>query len=188
MRILGSASSRRVPWKNGLGATLELASDALAPGGEWTWRLSIADVPSRTPFSSFPGVDRLIACLDGPGLALERAGSRTLVPSEGEALQFPGEEDVVGLPLGPDVRDVNLMLRRDRWRGRMRLSRGRELSLDGPVVIVHLPEGSPALSAFAAERSYALGPGCTLLASGRVAVPGLPGSVAVACELTAIAA
>ena len=51
MRLLAPAASRRVPWKNGLGVTLEVATDAVSAGGEWTWRLSIADVPSRAPFS-----------------------------------------------------------------------------------------------------------------------------------------
>jgi environmental stress-induced protein Ves len=45
MRILPPEHARRVPWKNGRGSTLELATDATAPGEPWTWRLSIADVP-----------------------------------------------------------------------------------------------------------------------------------------------
>jgi len=183
MLILTPAASRRVPWKNGLGATLEIATDAAAPGGEWTWRLSIADMPSRARFSTFPGIDRFIACLAGPGLNLERAGARPLVPREGDALPFGGEEFVTGEPLGPGVRDVNLMLRRDRWRGRMTLGRGRALALDAPRVLVHAPQDSPALRVDAAEGACELAPGDTLVASGRVAISGAPGSVVVACEL-----
>ncbi|MDD5305274.1 MAG: HutD family protein [Elusimicrobia bacterium] len=185
MRLLPPAASRRVPWKNGLGSTLEVATDAAAPGGDWTWRLSIADVPSRAAFSAFPGIDRFIACLTGPGLTLERAGARAPVPREGDALAFPGEEAVTGEPLGPGVRDANLMLRRDRWRGRMTLARGRDLTLDAPLVLVHAPEDSPALRADAAEGACEIPPGGTLVASGRVTVAGAPGSAAVACELTA---
>lgn len=183
MRLLAPAASRRVPWKNGLGATLEIATDSAAPGGEWTWRLSIADVPSRAPFSAFPGVDRHIACLAGSGLNLERAGARFLVPNEGPAFSFAGEEAVTGEPLGPGVRDVNLMLRRGRWRGRMTLARDRALTLDAPLVLVHAPEDSPALRAEADEGVCDIAPGGTLVASGRVVISGAPGSVAVACEL-----
>jgi environmental stress-induced protein Ves len=188
MRILTPAASRRVPWKNGLGATLEIATDAPEPGGEWTWRLSIADVPSRAEFSIFPGVDRFIACLAGPGLELERAGARSLVPREGQALSFAGEEPVTGEPLGPGVRDANLMLRRDRWRGRMTLVRGRGLKLDAKLILVHAPENCPSLRARTAEGGCEIAPGGTLVASGPVALFGASGSVGIACELAAASA
>ncbi|HEX4046254.1 MAG TPA: HutD family protein [Elusimicrobiota bacterium] len=181
MRLLSPADSIRVPWKNGLGSTLELATDAASPGGEWTWRLTIADVPARAPFSIFPGIDRFIACLSGPGLALERAGARVLVPSEGEALAFAGEELVTGGPLGPGVRDANLMLVRGLWRGRMTLARDRALALDAEVVLVHAPEGSSSVRARCAEGDVELLPGGTLVASGRAGVSG--GSAVIACEL-----
>ncbi|MFI5363131.1 MAG: HutD family protein [Elusimicrobiota bacterium] len=184
MRLLTPASSRRVPWRNGLGSTLEIASDAAAPGGEWTWRLSIADVPARARFSAFPGIDRFIACLAGPGLDLERDGARSSVPREGGALAFAGEELVFGAPLGPGVRDVNLMVRRGRWRGRMTLARGRALSLSAPLVLVHSAEDSPALRADCDEGALELAPSHTLVASGRVAILGAPGSVIIACELS----
>lgn len=185
MRLFTPSSSRRVAWKNGLGATLELATDAAA-GREWTWRLSIADVPSRTAFSAFPGVDRHIACLSGPGLALERGGGRHVVPSEGAAASFPGEEPVTGDPVGPGVRDINLMLRRGRWRGRMTLARGRALSLDAPLVIVHAAEGPGALRLDTDDGAVELPPGHTLVTGGRVAVAAAPGAVAAACELTPV--
>lgn len=186
MRFITPAASRRTPWKNGLGAALEVATDAAAPGGEWTWRLSIADVPSRAAFSVYPGIDRFIACLSGPGLTLERAGARQAVPREGDALPFAGEELATGEPLGPGVRDLNLMLRRDRWRGRMTLVRGRPLALQAPLVIVHAPEGSTALRLDALEGAVELLPGHTLVAGGRVAIAEAPEGVAVACELTPI--
>ena len=186
MRLLTPADSRRVPWKNGLGAALEIATDAAAPGGSWTWRLSIAEVPSRAPFSSFLGIDRFIACLAGKGLNLERSGVREPVPREGVALSFPGEEPATGEPLGPGVRDVNLMLRRDRWRGRMTLARGRGLDLEAPLVLVHVPEGFPSLRANSAEGACELVPGNVLIAGGRVAIAGAPGSAVVACELTPV--
>ena len=186
MRLLTPAASRRVPWKNGLGSTLEIATDAAAPGGEWTWRLSIADVPSRERFSIFPGIDRSIACLSGPGLIVELAGARAAVPSEGVALSFAGEELVTGEPLGPRVRDVNLMLRRDRWRGRMTLARGRACELDAPLVLVHAPGDSPGLRVATEEGAFELAPGGTLVASGCVVIAGAPGSVGVACALTPV--
>ncbi len=183
MKILDANAARRVAWKNKRGWTLELATDAEIPGGDWTWRLSLADVPERAPFSKFPGVDRLIACLAGPGLDLERAGAVAHVPRAGPALAFTGEENVIGLPQGPGVRDVNLMLRRDRRRGRMTLARQTALTLDAPRVVVHVPDGSPALRAISADVVCDLPPGRTLIASGRVDISAAPGSVAIACEI-----
>lgn len=179
MRVIAPKDCRRVPWKNGLGTTLELAVDAV----DWTWRLSIADVPARAPFSAYPGVDRFIACLSGPGLELERGGARVPVPREGEALSFAGEESVTGDPLGPGVRDINLMLRRGRWRGRMTLSRGRPLALAG-VVVVHAAEGSAGLPVSTAEGVVELPPGHTVVAAGRVSIDAAAGSIAAACELS----
>jgi environmental stress-induced protein Ves len=181
MRLITPAAALRLRWKNGLGETLELATDA-APGTDWTWRLSIADVPSRGPFSAFPGVDRHLACLTGPGLTLERAGVRDAVPSEGGALAFAGEEAATGEPLGPGVRDINLMLRRGVWRGRMTLARGRALELEAPLVIVHAP--GAALRVDTPEGEVELPLGHTLLSEGRVAILAAPGAVAVGCELT----
>lgn len=183
MKLLSPAGSRRVPWKNGLASTLEVATDAAVPGGDWTWRLSIADVPARAPFSTFPGIDRFIACLEGPGLSLERGGGVQAVPTEGAALPFPGEEIVIGEPLGPGVRDANLMLRRDRWRGRMTLVRGGKIVLEAPLIVVHAAEGSAALRAETPEGRVTLEPGHTLIAGGRVDLARAPGSVAAACEL-----
>ena len=108
---------RRVPWKNGLGSTLEIATDAEAPGGAWTWRLSFAEVPARAPFSRFPGIDRHIAVLEGAGMTLEHAGRRIRVPREGTAYAFAGEDDILCEPDGPGVRDANLML--DRYSGKL---------------------------------------------------------------------
>lgn len=158
-RALGPQDYKRVAWKNGLGSTLELATDA----PDWTWRLSIADVPAAAPFSNFPGVDRFLACLEGPGLKISRHGQTVLVPSEGEAIAFAGEEAVSGEPLGPGVRDINLMVRRDRWRGRMIVSRGGELTIEGDLVLVYSPS----------ER-------ITRISQGRVATSGS----AVVCALT----
>lgn len=172
-----------MPWKNGLGSTLEVASDAAAPGGGWTWRLSIADVPSRAPFSAFPGIDRFIACLDGPGLILERGGARHGAPREGAALAFPGEDDMTGEPAGPGVRDVNLMLRRDRWRGRMTLVRGRARAFEAPLVVVHAAGGSAPLRVETTEGRVTIEPGHTLIAGGRVGLTQAPGSAAAVCDL-----
>ncbi len=134
LRIVPAGSMRRVAWKNGRGTTLEVVSDAsvaVAPGAripvaygggdDWTWRVSIADVPQSGPFSRFPGVDRHILSLLGPehagrsdeGMSLSIGGGPPVrVPTEGDALIFDGEAETLGVLHGQPLRDANLMVRR----------------------------------------------------------------------------
>jgi hypothetical protein len=60
-----------VPWKNGGGATRELALSKDAQG--LRWRLSLADIAQDGPFSPFPGLSRVHTILAGQGLTLSNA-------------------------------------------------------------------------------------------------------------------
>ncbi len=159
-----------MPWANGLGSTVEIASDVESLDAPWTWRLSIADLPSRAEFSRFPSFDRWIACLDGSGMRVERGGVWSDVPPDGESLPFAGEESVIGEPLGAGVRDVNWFLLRDRWRGGMRVLRsGRCADVEGEIVLVHAAVGI-GHKVTCEGHAIDLDEGCTLLAIGRVEV------------------
>ncbi|MFN9927385.1 MAG: HutD family protein, partial [Phenylobacterium sp.] len=59
--LLRAADRLAVPWKNGGGITRELA--VWPPGAsfdDFVWRVSMAEVHQDGPFSSFPGVDRIL--------------------------------------------------------------------------------------------------------------------------------
>ncbi len=71
--LLTPANCRRVPWKNGLGTTTEIAVEALTTE-RFLWRVSIADVAAPGPFSTFTGYDRLIAVIEGVGMTLSVNG------------------------------------------------------------------------------------------------------------------
>jgi environmental stress-induced protein Ves len=159
--------ARRVPWKNGRGSTLELVTDA-APGAPWSWRLALADVPEAAPFSSFPGIDRVIAVLCGGGLTLRGTDGVREVPRVGEGLAFAGEEAILGEPRGPGVRDANLMLTRGAWRGGLHLCRAGEHIASGDVVVVHAAGGTVAVVDGAGALT--LGTGETLVTTGEVRV------------------
>ena len=184
VRIVPASAARRMPWKNGRGTTLELATDA--PAGDpnaWTRRLSIADVPERGAFSRFPGIDRWIACLVGSGLRLHRDGRIDPAPLVGEALAFAGEEDVEGEPIGDAVRDINLLVRRDGRRGRLRVSRGAEGHADAAVTIVHAFEAAGPVPLKVGAATVGLEPGATLVAAGSLAWPGRAGDTLVIAEI-----
>jgi environmental stress-induced protein Ves len=167
MKVFPSSHARRVPWKNGRGSTLELLTDASEPGGAWTWRLAVADVPEEGPFSPYPNIDRSIVVLEGRGLELDGPEGRRDVPRQGEGLAFAGEEPITGHPLGTGVQDGNLMLQRGQWRGAvLHLVRGRHV-LEGDVVLLHAWSGS--LEAEDVQgRGVTLAQGETLEASGVV--------------------
>ncbi|WP_329457496.1 HutD/Ves family protein [Streptomyces sp. NBC_01497] len=118
--VLREGEYRRVPWKNGGGTTLEVAACPSADGDGFDWRVSVADVAFEGPFSAFPGVDRVITLVDGDGMVLSVDGvEHRLAPLEPFA--FPGDAiTACRLPGGP-ARDLNLMTRRGRTAGRVRV-------------------------------------------------------------------
>ena len=114
------------PWKNGGGVTREIA--CWPPGAgmdDFQWRLSIATIAASGPFSAFPGVDRIIALLDGPGArlatsdgAIDHALNRPFEP-----FSFPGEAAIHGTVLGEASSDFNVMTRRSLLRAQLQVLR-----------------------------------------------------------------
>jgi len=103
------ADTPPVPWKNGGGVTRELL--AWPAGGDWKLRISVAEIASDGPFSSFPGVDRWFAVLAGGGVALTIDGREERRRAGDPALAFSGEAKVDCRLLQGPSRDLNLMLR-----------------------------------------------------------------------------
>jgi environmental stress-induced protein Ves len=188
MRVtpLPASTQRIVPWKNGRGVTTELYSDAASPAAAWSWRVSIADVPEAGPFSTFPGVDRYILRLVGEGMRVKVNGQWNVVPGQADAFAFPGEAAVTGEPMGAGVRDVNLMVERARWLGRLwTVGEGARLTLlpDSQFLLhagrceargligaerLTVPEGASSL--ISPERSAGSEPGSLHVESGELIV------------------
>ena len=119
MSILRLTDCPARPWKNGLGRTRELAIHPPGAGmDDFLWRVSIAEVESAAPFSTFPGIDRVIALLDGGGFTMTLDDGRThALTTPCMPFAFPGEAGVDVTQAGGPSRDFNLMLRRGRVRG-----------------------------------------------------------------------
>jgi environmental stress-induced protein Ves len=118
--VLREGGYRRVPWKNGGGTTQEVAASASGDGEGFDWRVSVADVASEGPFSAFPGVDRVITLVEGAGMVLTVDGAEhRLAP--GEPFAFPGDAATDCRLTGGPARDLNLMTRRGRVRGSVRV-------------------------------------------------------------------
>ncbi len=97
------------PWRNGGGATRELA--VWPEGPAWAWRISVAEVEKDGPFSIFAGATRWFAVLEGAGVELDIDGRRHRLTPASAPLAFDGAARTFCRLLGGATRDFNLMLR-----------------------------------------------------------------------------
>jgi uncharacterized protein len=146
-RILRERDCPRVAWKNGQGRTRQLAIyPADADTETFLWRISVAEVDSAAPFSSFPGIDRQIALLRGAGFTMTLDGQQRhalVVPFESFA--FPGEAAVQVELANGATQDFNLMLRRGKATGRIDVLRGAgSHSVNQDVVLLYCATGQCA--------------------------------------------
>lgn len=114
------------PWKNGGGVTRTVAASPAGSGLEnFDWRVSVADVVESGDFSTFAGVDRTIALVDGAGMLLYVKGAITLeLTAAFQPYSFRGEDAVRGELLDGGVRDFNVMTRRGRMHSEVIIRRG----------------------------------------------------------------
>ena len=121
MQILKAENHRRMPWKNGGGETTEIAvfpPDAGLDG--FDWRVSMAKVAESGPFSTFEGIDRTLAVLDGAGLILSVAGRAPIrLTAESEPLAFPADAPTEAALIDGAISDLNVMTRRGRLAHRV---------------------------------------------------------------------
>lgn len=114
MRIHRRAAAVRQPWRNGGGVTNELLREP--PEGAFVLRLSIAEIEADGDFSSFPGIDRVIALLEGDGCRLTRADGMSVEIDEiGAPFSFSGEDGWSCTLYDEPVRDINVMVDRSRY-------------------------------------------------------------------------
>lgn len=126
---LTAADYVRQPWKNGRGTTTELWRREMQ--GNLLVRLSRAAVVEDGPFSLFPGIERNLTVLSGPGFRLTGGGLSfrcdPLVP-----MAFPGNEAFVATETqGRQSDDFNVMTARDLPRPEVTVIRNDRLNADG---------------------------------------------------------
>ena len=121
MMVLRAEEYATVPWKNGGGATREIAVHRDTHLHEdFLWRLSIAAVVRTGPFSRFDGVDRSIAVISGEGMLLHSSGESARVTAGAPPFSFDGETEISSELLGGPTVDLNVMSRRRFFRHTMR--------------------------------------------------------------------
>jgi uncharacterized protein len=168
-RVIPSSNYVRERWRNGAGWTREIHRAAPANGcmrgsvaRDWDWRISIAELESAGPFSTFPGVERESVLLHGNGVRLLVDGAEecALLPPHGRC-RYRGESAVQGQPVDGAAEVFNLMWYRDAVSARL-----WHRPLVGPMVVfvepgsvwvVHLMSGSARISREACLPSLAGG-------------------------------
>lgn len=150
-----------MPWKNGLGETIEIAR---SPDGEsldgFDWRVSVAPVVADGAFSVFPGIDRTIAVIEGAGMALDVAG-RSVVLRPGVPFTYDGGLAVHGRLVDGPVRDINVMVRRGRCTCEMILVSGASaIAAVAATVVAYGLEGEWDVTAD--DEGRRMGSGCSV--------------------------
>ncbi len=179
------------PWRNGGGVTRELA--VWPTQGEWTWRMSVAEVDRSGPFSRFEGVERWLAVLQGNGVQLDvGVGPRALaappnartVTVADAPIYFDGEASTYcHLRDGPS-QDFNLMVRKSAQPSRMvRVHAHYSTTLDAPKTVAAYAMNTGVTVEFNQEKVYV--PPATLLwrSVGKKAVVRISGAQALWMEI-----
>jgi environmental stress-induced protein Ves len=148
MRILRAADRKRMPWKNGGGETTEIAVFPENAGlSDFDWRVSMARVDGDGPFSSFPGIDRTLAILEGAGIILDVEGyepKRLTLGSEPHA--FPADLPTSAMLIDGTVIDFNAMSRRGIVAHEVRRLKKRSSLSAGVARLVLCSKGSVELA------------------------------------------
>ena len=138
---LTPADYSRQPWKNGKGLTTELWR--LERDGQLLVRLSRASVVEDGPFSLFPGIERNLTVLTGPGFRLTGTGLNLrcdpLVP-----VAFPGDVEVMASETGGrQSDDFNVMTARGLPKPQVEvITTPADLSAGGTLAIFALAEAT----------------------------------------------
>ncbi|MFI8257341.1 HutD family protein [Streptomyces filamentosus] len=123
-RLFRAQDRTATSWRNGGGVTREVAAGPAGAGlDDFAWRVSLADVAAGGPFSSFPGVDRVITVVEGPGMELTVDGTPHTVAEPYAPFPFSGDAVTECRLLGGPLVDFNVMTRRATTTARVRTER-----------------------------------------------------------------
>lgn len=133
---LTPADYTRQPWKNGLGTTTELWR--VERDGQLLVRLSRASVVEDGPFSVFPGIERNLTVLDGPGFRLTGPGV-DLRCTPLEPVAFPGDVPVTATETkGEPSEDFNVMTARSLPKPEVTVVQHADLPAGGTLALYAL--------------------------------------------------
>ncbi|NVK72709.1 MAG: HutD family protein [Oceanospirillaceae bacterium] len=111
--IIEQSHYQKMPWKNGLGETLEIQRQEDING--LRFRISQASVIEDGVFSDFNGLHRTLVLLSGEGMTLEHKSDASLSISRLEKhldiARFSGGETTYASLKNGNIEDLNIMVR-----------------------------------------------------------------------------
>ena len=136
IRHLTSADYRTMPWANGRGVTVEMLR--VEENGVLKWRLSRASVVEEGDFSIFPGIERNLTVITGPGFDLLGADgvlpARPLMP-----VAFAGDAAIRAVGVTAPSDDFNVMTARNMALPQVQVVRDyTSFAVDGEVAVFAL--------------------------------------------------
>jgi len=148
-QIYSPENFRSMPWRNGLGHTIELLAEYLPESTEFAWRLSMADVVSDGRFSDFSDYDRTLLLLQGDGITLNHGNGKSDQLIEPlQVARFSGEAKTeASLHVGP-IKDFNVMTRREFCSASvhsMHHATDAEIPVDGEILLVYAVDGPASI-------------------------------------------
>ena len=148
MKKITPADYRSMPWKNGLGTTIEMAVfPEHAFLDDFEWRVSRAAVVSDGRFSGFAGIDRSLALLQGQGMRLRIDSTQQQVDAGNNIAVFPGDAATHAELMDGPITDFNLMSRRSSCTHQLTHWTGQAIrELPGEAVLLYCAQGSGTLS------------------------------------------
>jgi environmental stress-induced protein Ves len=178
--IVRSGDRAPTPWKNGQGATREIARRLLGVRGpHFVWRFSVSDLERDADLAAFPGVERSVTLIHGEGLALD-VGSDTHLLDPFQPIRFDASVEAhARLTHGP-ASILNVLTVANRMSAAVRvvdLSSERALSIAGTTLVVLLSGDAQVHAADGAHDTLA--PLDALVARPRVRLVSGTGRAAV---------
>lgn len=137
-------SFRSMPWRNGLGHTIELLTEYLPQSSDFAWRLSMADVVNDGLFSDFSGYDRTLLLLQGRGLTLDHSkGDCDELVDHLQSAHFKGDEQTHATLHNGPIKDFNIMSKRDHCLttvNTLKNASEEELNICGDILLIYAPD------------------------------------------------
>lgn len=132
-----------MPWRNGLGSTIELLKHQ--PDDSFTWRLSMADVTQDGAFSDFAGHDRCLILVSGEGMTLtDDQGQSWSLEKQLDTAHFKGEDSIDARLHDGAIRDFNLMTKRQDCTATVFTSQQQhqqQIALNGDLFLLFCVQG-----------------------------------------------
>ena len=146
--IIEPVNFHAMPWRNGLGTTIELLKQDLPDSNGFSWRLSMADVTTDGEFSNFSGYNRTLLLLEGNGLTLDCDNVIHRLEKPLQSARFSGDDQTVATLHDGPVKDFNIMVQRQHCSARVSSAQHQEsvLDVDGDILLIYAVDGELSLS------------------------------------------